>query len=150
LNIKFTTKPNWPLLVLSGLLFIMVFLPWATVHYFGYSASANGFNNGGILTFLMSLAGATLSFLDIPVPKYKTYAMFGVGGLALLGVIIAFASLGGAGMGFGLILALIISILMIALAYFDLRGIDIMAKIKSSSTKSSPPPPPPPPPPDKS
>jgi uncharacterized membrane protein len=149
LNIKIATKPNWLLLILSVLLFIMVFLPWWTVSYFGYSASQSGFHHGGILTFLAALAGIALSFLDIPTPRYKSYAIIGVGIFALLGVIIAFAGYGGSSIGFGRIIALIISILIIALGYFDLRGIDVIAKFKASQSKSTPPPPPPasPPPP---
>jgi hypothetical protein len=150
LNIKFTTKPNILLLVLSGLLFIMSFLSWYTVSYFGLSASQNGFHSGGYLTFIMSLVGIALSFLEIPTPRYKSLGIIGVGILALLGVIIAMTDLGGGiGMGFGMILALIISILIMALGFFDLRGIDVIAKFKASQTKSTPPPPPPasPPPP---
>jgi len=146
LNIKFTTKPNMPLLILSVLLFIMVFLPWWTVSAFGFSASSNGMHNGGILTFIMSLAGVALSFADISVPKYKTYAIFAVGILALVGVLIGFTDLGGGvGMGFGMILALIISILIIALGFLDYRGVDLWAKMKASSSKPAAPPPAPPP-----
>jgi hypothetical protein len=155
LNIKFTTKPNWLLLILSGLLFIMVFLPWwsYSATYFGYhiGASANGFHNGGILTFLMSLVGIGLSFLEISTPKYRSYAMMGVGILGLVGVLIGFTDLGGGvGMGAGMILALIISILIIVDGFFDYRGVDLWAKIRASISKtppSQPPPPAPPPPP---
>jgi hypothetical protein len=159
LNIKITTKPNWLLLILSVLLFIMIFLPWRSYSatYFGYhiGASANGFHNGGILTFIMSLIGIALSFLEIPTPKYKSYAIMGVGALALIGVFIGFTDLGGGvGMGAGMILALIISILIIVDGFFDYRGVDLWAKIKASISKtsssppppSSPPPAPPPPP----
>jgi hypothetical protein len=159
LNIKITTKPNWLLLILSVLLFIMIFLPWwsYSATYFGYhiGASANGFHNGGILTFIMSLIGIALSFLEIPTPKYKSYAIMGVGALALIGVFIGFTDLGGGvGMGAGMILALIISILIIVDGFFDYRGVDLWAKIKASISKtsssppppSSPPPAPPPPP----
>jgi hypothetical protein len=147
LNIKINTKPNWLLLILSVLLFIMVFLPWWSygATYFGIhvGGSANGFHNGGILTFLMSLVGVALSFLEIPTPRYKTYAIFGVGILALVGVLIAFKDLGnGVGMGAGMILALIISILIIVLGYLDYRGVDIWAKIKASTSSAQPPPPP--------
>jgi hypothetical protein len=149
LNIKFTTKPNILLLVLSVLLFIMTFVSWYTFNFgYGFSASQNGFHSGGYLTFIMSLVGIALSFLEIPTPRYKSLGIIGVGILALLGVIIAMTDLGsGIGMGFGMILALIISILIMALGFFDLRGVDVLARFKASQTKSTPPPPPPPPPP---
>jgi hypothetical protein len=148
LNIKFTTKPNWLMLILSVLLFIMVFLPWWTASAFGFSVSSNGLHSGGYLTFIMSLVGVALSFLEFSVPKYKTYAIFVVGILALVGVFIGFSDLGGGiGMGIGMILAIIISILIIAFGFFDLRGVDVWAKMKASTTKSASPPPPPPAPP---
>jgi hypothetical protein len=148
LDIKLSTKPNMLLLILSVLLFIMVFLPWWTVSAFGFSASENGFHNGGILTFIMALAGIGLSFLEIPTPRYKSYAIIGVGILALLGVLIAFKDLGnGVGMGAGMILALIISILLIVLGFLDYRGIDVIAKIRASQTPPPPPSTPPTPPP---
>jgi len=96
----------------------------------------------------MSLAGVALSFADISVPKYKTYAIFAVGILALVGVLIGFTDLGGGvGMGFGMILALIVSILIIVLGFLDYRGVDLWAKMKASSSKPAAPPPAPPPPP---
>lgn len=148
MNIKFTTKPNMLLLILSVLLFIMTFLPWWTASAYGFSISSNGLHSGGYLTFIMSLVGIALSFLEIPTPRYKSLGIIGVGILALVGVLIGFTDLGGGiGMGIGMILALIISILIIALGFFDLRGIDIIAKFKASQTKSTPPPPPPPTPP---
>jgi uncharacterized membrane protein len=148
LNIKFTTKPNMLLLIVSVVLFIMIFLPWFTVSYLGFSASANGFHNGGILTFIMALAGVALSFLEIPTPRYRSMGIIGIGILALLGVIIAMTQLGGASMGIGMIIALIVSILLIAVGFLDLRNIDLWAKMKASSSKppASPPPAPPAPP----
>lgn len=147
MNIKITTKPNILLLIVSVLLFIMIFLPWFTVSYFGFSASANGFHNGGILTFLMSLAGVALSFLEIPTPRYRSMAIIGIGILALLGVIIAMTQLGGASMGIGMIIALIVSIVLITLGFLDFRNIDVLAKIKAKSAAPPPPPPPASPPP---
>jgi hypothetical protein len=148
LNIKFTTKPNILLLIVSVLLFIMVFLPWWTASAFGFSVSSNGLHSGGYLTFIMSLAGVALSFLEFSVPKYKTYAIFAIGILALVGIFIGFSDLGGGiGMGIGMILALILSIALIGVGFLDYRGVDLLAKMKASSSKSPAPPPPAPPPP---
>lgn len=141
MNFKFTTKPNWLLLIVSVVLFIMIFLPWYTVSAFGFSVSTNGFHNGGILTFLMSLAGIALSFLEISTPKYRAYGILGIGILALLGVIIAITQLGGTSMGVGMILALIVSLALIGVGYLDYRGIDLLAKMKASSPKPPAPPP---------
>ena len=150
MNVKFVTKPKMLLLILSVLLFIFAFLPWWTASSFGFSISSNGLHSGGYLTFIMSLVGIALSFLEISVPRYRSFAIIIVGILAVVGVLIGFTDLGGGiGMGIGMILSLIISILIIALGFFDLRGIDVMAKIKASSTKSTTAPPPPPPPPAK-
>ena len=149
MNIKFATKPNMLLLIVSVVLFITVFLPWWSWSpgYAWASASVNGFHSGGILTFLAALAGIALAFLEIPTPKYRSYAIIGVGGFGLLGVLIAFASYGGYGMGWGRIISLIVSIIIIALGYFDYRGIDVMARIKASSSSAQPPSTPPTPPP---
>ncbi len=54
MEFKFITKPNLLLLVVSGILFITIFLPWWSFD-FGYllggSYTVNGFHNGGVLTF---------------------------------------------------------------------------------------------------
>jgi membrane-bound ClpP family serine protease len=152
LNIKITTKPNWLLLILSVLLFISIFLPWWSWTEFlgiiGYSYSFNGFHGFGILTFLMSLVGAALSFIEFPNPKNRSYAIIGVGVLALLGALIAFAQYSPYGLGWGRIISIIFSILIIVDGFYDYRGVDLWAKIKAgtSKTPSSQPPPPPPPP----
>jgi membrane-bound ClpP family serine protease len=152
LNVKITTKPNWLLLILSVILFITIFFTWWSwsESYLGvtvFSAGVNGFHGGGILTFLMSLVGIALSFIEIPTPKYRAYAIIGVGVLALLGTLIAFAEYSPYGLGWGRIISLIFSILIIVDGYFDYRGIDLWAKIKASTTQSKTPPPPTPPPP---
>jgi len=134
------------ILIVSVVLFIAIFLPWYSVDIgpFG-SYSENGFHSGGVLTFLMSLVGIALSFLEIPTPRYKVFATGGAGILALLGVIIAMADLGGgAGMGFGMIIALIASIALIAFGFQEGRKIN-MFTTKTSTTQPPPPPPPAPP-----
>jgi hypothetical protein len=149
LNIKFITKPYMLLLIVSVVLFITIFLPWWSygVNYAGFhiGGSINGFHNGGILTFLAALAGIALSFLEISNAKYRAYGIMGIGVLALLGVIIAFTGYGGSSMGFGKIIALIVSLALIGVGFMDYRGIDLLAKMKSSSSKPPPSPPPAPP-----
>ena len=143
MSIKFTTKPNMILLVVSAVLLVSVFLPWWTVSAFGFSASSNGFHSGGVLTFIMALAGGALAFLEIPNAKYRVLAIGGAGVLALLGVIIGMTDLGGgAGMGFGMIIALIASAALIVVGFLEGRKINMF---KTSDTKppASPPPAPP-------
>jgi uncharacterized membrane protein len=147
LNIKFTTKPNWLLLIVSFILFIAVCLPWWTASYMGLTlGSINGFHSIGLLTFFMSLAGIALAFVE--GLNNKNQITMGVGVLALLGTIVAFAVYSGSSIGFGRILALIFSLALIAVGYLDYRGIDVIAKFKAAQTKSTPPsatPPTPPP-----
>jgi peptidoglycan/LPS O-acetylase OafA/YrhL len=129
-------------LIVSIVVLVAVFLPWWTVSAFGFSASSNGFHNGGILTFLAALAGIALAFLEIPNARYRVFAIGGAGILALLGVIIALADLGGASMGFGMIIALIASAALIVVGFMEGRKINMF---KTSETKppASPPPAPP-------
>jgi hypothetical protein len=149
MNIKFNTKPYLPTLIASVLLFIMVFLPWLTVSFtgFGYSASAsaNGMHSWGILTFLMSIIAAAAAF--VADKRMRALGSLVAGALALLGIIIYMAAnLGnGAGVGVGLILALIVNLALIALAYMDLKGMALPIKM-GGTPKSNPPPPPPAPP----
>jgi hypothetical protein len=87
----------------------------------------------------------------------------GAGILALLGVIISLASLGGAGIGFGIIIALIASVGLGVVGYLEYRkwkgiGGTYTPPAQSTPTAQAPPPagpsspsapPPPPPPPPK-
>lgn len=141
MNIKFTTKPNMILIIVSIVLFISIFLPWYSVSAFGFSASVNGFRSGGILTFLMSLVGIALSFIVI-LPRYRALGTAGAGIISLLGVIIAMTDLGGgAGMGFGMIVALILSMGLIAIGFLDLRK-TVPVKTKAETPTPAPPAPP--------
>jgi hypothetical protein len=157
LNIKFNTRPYLPTLIAAVLLFIMVFLPWltASASYFGYSISAsqNGIHSWGILTFIMSIAAAGLSFIT----PQRSRAMFTLlaGVLALLGIVIHMGVNlgGGVGAGAGLIIALIVSLALIALAYMDYKNMpiaNIMNRFKAGAkppTQNPPPASPPPAPP---
>jgi hypothetical protein len=144
LDIKFSTKPYLPTLVISVILFIMVFLPWATVSALGMAFSANGTQyGGGVLTLIMSIIGAGISFLANQ--KYRTFGTIGVGILALIGVAIAWAGLGGAGVGFGLIIALIVALGLLAVGYMDYRKLNPPAKPAQPPPANPPAPPPAPP-----
>jgi uncharacterized membrane protein (UPF0136 family) len=142
MEFKFTSKPYMLLLIVSVVLFIMTFLPWASVNIglgFG-SVTANGMHDWGILTFLMSLFGVALSF--ITSQKTRSIGSIVAGILSLLGVIIYWASyLQGAGIGFGLIIALIASAALIYVGYLDYR------KMKGPAAPTQPTQPPQAPPP---
>jgi peptidoglycan/LPS O-acetylase OafA/YrhL len=148
LDIKFTTRPYIPTLVVSVILFIMVFLPWITVSGFGITASANGTNDWGILTLIMSIVGAGVAFLVNQ--DYRAMGTLGAGVLALLGIIIFMATNvgGGIGVGAGIIIALIAALCLIYVGYMDYRKLTITGK----PLEPPPPPPsaPPPPPPSES
>ena len=148
MDIKFTPKPYVPTLVVSVILFIMVFLPWITVSVGGFSASANGTSDWGILTLIMSIVGAGVAFLADQ--KYRSMGTLGAGVLALLGVIIFMATNvgGGIGVGAGLIIALIATLAMIYVGYMDYRKLSLTGKpLQPPPPPPTPPTPPTPPPP---
>jgi hypothetical protein len=136
LNIQFTAKPYLPALVVSVVLFICVFLPWLSVDIgFGFgSVTANGTEDWGPLTLIMSILGAALSFLA--VERSRAMGLLIAGALALLGVVLYWIHTEGAGIGFGLILSLIASIALAAVGYLALR----------KAQNAAPPPAPPAPP----
>lgn len=146
MDIKFSTKPYLPILIISVILFIMVFLPWATLSALGITISANGTDyGGGILTLIMSIFGAGISFLANQ--KYRIYGTIGVAILALIGVAIAWSGLSGTGasVGFGLIIALIVSLILLAYGYMDYRKMITPAKPTQPPPANPPAPPPAPP-----
>ena len=168
MEFKFITKPNLLLLIVSGVLFITIFLPWWSVDYgvvWGTnlgSYSVNGFHSGGVLTFLMSLVGIAAAFLESQ--KTRALIAMGAGILAFLGAILALATYGGS-IGFGLIIALIASVGLGLVGYMEyrkLKGLSTPSVFNKSTppaqtppaqtpppagpSASTPPPPPPPPP----
>jgi hypothetical protein len=169
MEFKFVPKPDILLIVVSGVLFITTFLPWWGSYQIvpggpvigGYM----GFHGGGYLTFLMSLVGIATSFLESQ--KTRGIIAMGAGIVALLGVIIGFATLGLWGVGFGLIIALIASIGLGVVGFLEYRKsmgpgasgaytppaqtppAQTPPSAGPSGTPSPPQPPPPPPPPPK-
>jgi hypothetical protein len=166
MEFKFITKPNILLLVVSGVLFISIFLPWwGSYETFPGGPSIGGYSGihgGGFLTFLMSMVGIATAFIE----SQKTRALIGMGAgiLSLLGVIIAFASLSFWGVGFGLIIALIASVALGVVSFLEYRKWKGVGGTGSTGSYTPPaqtpppatppgpagaPPPPPPPPPRK-
>lgn len=143
MDIKFSSKPYLPTLIISVILFIMVFLPWASWSALNLTNYASGTHyGGGILALIMGIIGAGISFLINQ--KYRTYGTIGAGILAIIGVAITWGSLGGSGadVGVGLIIALIASLGLLAIGYWDYRKINQPSK--PAQPPANPPPPPPP------
>ena len=139
---QFSMKPYLPALVVYIILFIAVFLPWFTVDMGGIipDISENGINDWGYLVLVMSIIGVGVSF--ITTPRIRSLSIILTGILAIVGAAVYWSRLGGAGAGYGLIIALIASLGLIAIGYMEYRQL-------SQSTKSDQPPPanPPAPPP---
>jgi hypothetical protein len=138
LNVQFTTKPYLPALVVSVVLFISVFLPWVSIDvpFFG-SITDNGTTDWGVMTLITSILGAALSFLA--VERARSLGILIAGILALLGVVLYWIHIMDtdmAGIGFGLIIALIASLALIYIGFMDYRKVG----------SAAPPPPPPAPP----
>lgn len=150
MNIQFTTKPYLPALVVSIVLFITVFLPWATVSAGGVSASDNGTAYGwGYLALIMSILGVLLSF--VTPQKMRAMGLMGAGLLALIGVIVYWLRMHGDAVlygvedfvspGFGLFVAGIAALAAIVIGIMDLRQ-----PVQPSQPPPANPPAPPPPP----
>ena len=119
MDFKFTTKPYLPTLVVSViLLFIAVFLPWATAGGIG-GGYATGTQDWGAMTTIASIIGIALSFLD--AKQIRALGLICVGLLALVGAIIYMTRLNGITVGFGLILEVLASLLAIFIGYTDYR-----------------------------
>ncbi len=131
MEIKFTSKFYLPLLIVSIVLFITVFFPWLSVSAatFG-SFTTSGMHNWGVLTLIMSLVGVELAF--ITPQKIRTIGSIIAGILALLGVILYWTTdLNGAGIGFGLVIALIVAIAYIAIGVMDHYQIKLTPRAKN-------------------
>lgn len=136
-------KPYLPTLVISVILFITVFLPWLSVDM-GLNMGTyteNGLKDFGPLTMAMSIIGAGIAF--IAVPKIRSLGTIFAGILAIAGVAIYWARLQGAGIGYGIIIALIASLGLIAAGYLEYRKLGQPAK-PSQPPQATPPAPPPP------
>ena len=134
-------KPYLPSLIVSVILFIAVFLPWIRVDMGSFVYTENGFRDWGYLVFIMSIIGAGASF--ITVLRVRSLSVILTGILAIVGSAVYWSRLQGAGAGFGLIIALIASLFLIAIGYMEYRQLEQTAKSKPPA-KSNPPAPPPP------
>jgi hypothetical protein len=139
--LKFSIKPYLSALVVSIILFIAVFLPWKSVEIVNFTYTENGLNDWGYLVLVMSIIGVIASFVS--VPRIRSLSVILTGILAIVGSSVYWSGLQGAGAGYGLIIALIASLGLIAIGYMEYR------QLNQSSESGEPPPanPPAPPPP---
>ena len=106
----------------AALVFLSLFMTWYTASVGGISAGGSGWDDGGLLIFVLALvsaAGVALVVLDVlghkieqlPVPLGKALAGLGVAALAIVILKFIFTPDGHGvvdiGFGFGLFLALI-------------------------------------------
>ena len=163
MNFQTMSKQRKFVLISAAVGFISMFLPWISISAFGYSQSINGMHDKGILVFLCFVVSGVIAYLgDQKVNLDKT--MWSVtllaGAIALL-VIIWFYSqasdsvMGSSMIGFGLYIAALASIGILASAYvfrsptdnikdgFNSMKKDIESKIgntsNTSATSSTPP-----------
>jgi len=118
----FTPQPYLISLILGVVLFICIFLPWASYSGFGYRASANGTDSGwGVITLLMSLVCIGLSFVA-PI-RIRAMGMIGSGALGFIGVIAYWFRVSGSGItpGFGLIIAGLLTIGIVVIGVMQYR-----------------------------
>ena len=161
MNFQTMSKQRKFVLISAAVGFISMFLPWMSVSMFGYSQSVNGMHDKGILVFICFVASGVIAYLGDQT-KNLDKTMWGItllaGVIALLFVIWFYSQasgsvLGSSFIGFGLYIAAIASIGILASAYlfrsptdnikdsFNTLKKDIETKIGNSG--SAPPPPPP-------
>jgi peptidoglycan/LPS O-acetylase OafA/YrhL len=154
----FTYKPHLPTLIISLFLVVAaIFLPWLTVNNL---ALATGTSDWGAMSTIASLIGVGLAF--VTVPKVRSLGLIFVGFLAIIGAIIFITRLGGATVGFGLIIEMLLALAAIYIGYLDMSKTGVIATPPPSTppttsppaaslppqpagTTNLPPPPPPPP-----
>ena len=139
MDLKFSTKPYYPTLISSIILFIFVFLPWKTATALGVTIFANGTGDWGILTLIMSIIGVGLSF--VAVPRTRSLGTVIAGLLAIIGVAVYWSRLQGLGAGYGIIISLIASLALIAAGYLEYRKL-VQTEKSEPPTKNNPPVPP--------
>ena len=136
-------KPYLPALIICVILFIAVFLPWLSVDMGSGLGiyTENGTKDWGSLTLAMSIIAAGIAFIS--VPKIRSLGTILAGILAIVGVAVYWSRLEGLSISYGLIIALIASLGLIAAGYLEYRKLEQPGK-PNQPTQSAPPPPPPP------
>lgn len=134
------------ILIAAAIGVISIFLPWITVSIFGQSNSANGFRDTGIVVFLAFVAAGVVSVMGDQTSKLdkKMWIIaLGAGAVALVFTLISFGTFSGgggwglveAGYGFGIWIALIASIGILAFAWMHKNPEDNIADNLKSFSK---------------
>ncbi len=104
-----------PTLVISGLLlFSAIFLPWATA---GGGAFGTGTTDWGTMCTIAAMFGILLAYLTDA--KIRSIGTIVVGALAIVGAVIYATRLGGATVGYGLIIEMLFGLAAIILGIQD-------------------------------
>ena len=125
MNFQTMSKQRKFVLISAAAGFISMFLPWVSISMLGYSQSVNGMHDKGILVFLCFVASGAIAYLGDQtknLDKTMWTVTLVAGALALL-VIIWFYSqatnsiMGSSMVGFGLYIAALAAIGVLASAY---------------------------------
>lgn len=128
MNFQTMNKQRKFVLIAAVVGIISCFLPWFSISVFGYSSSVNGMHSWGLLAFIGFIGAGVAAFLG---DQTKTMAQtfwfvaLACGALSVLGVLLFFIRIssatggfgGGAGYGFGIFIAAIAAIGVLASAY---------------------------------
>lgn len=160
MNFQTMSKQRKFVLLSATVGFISMFLPWVSISMFGYSQSVNGMHDKGILVFLCFVATGVMAYLGDQT-KNLDITMWTVtllaGAIALLFTVWFYlqatdALMGTSLVGFGVYIAALAAIGILASAYIfrtstdNLKdGFNEVTKNLKSKIDSTPPPPAPPP-----
>ncbi len=163
MNFQTMSKQRKFVLISAAVGFISMFLPWISISIIGYSQNVNGMHDKGILVFLCFVASGVIAYIGDQT-KNLDKTMWSVtllaGAIALLFIIWFYSQatdsiMGSSMVGFGIYIAALASIGIVASAYmfrsptdnikdgFNSMKKDIESKIGntgSASTTSSTPP----------
>ncbi|HUZ59773.1 MAG TPA: hypothetical protein VMU83_13440 [Hanamia sp.] len=126
MNFQLMNKQRKFVLISAAVGFISMFLPWFSFSMMGYSQSVNGMHDKGILVFLCFVATGVIAYMNGDQTKNLDKTMWAVtllaGAIALLITIWYYSQASGSIMGssfigFGLYIAAIASIGILASAY---------------------------------
>ncbi len=164
MNFQTINKQRKFVLISAAIGFISMFLPWISVSILGYSQSVNGMHDKGILVFLCFVASGVIAYLGDQTKNLER-SMWMVtlfaGALALLIIIwfytqAADSFMGSSMIGFGLYIAAIAAIGILAASYifrspadsikdgFNNIKKDIESKMSNAGSATNKPVPPPP------
>lgn len=125
MNFQTMSKQRKFVLISSAVGFISMFLPWVSISILGYSQSVNGMHDKGILAFICFVAAGLIACLGDQTKNLdRTMWMFALltGTIALLVTIWFYSQatnsiMGSSIVGFGLYIAALASIGILASAY---------------------------------